>query len=130
MALDQQANEITAFPRLLEMLDPRGVLVIIDAIGCQKAIAGKIIDQGGNYVLAVKGNQTRLLSDIQETVAQALDGEFPRQQMAMSTINEKSPGRQEERTYTVITHRRVSAHVCQNSGQAENQVQLEFIPCP
>ena len=48
----------------------------IDAIGCQKAIAKKVVDGGGDYVLVVKGNQERLLADIQETVGRALDGEL------------------------------------------------------
>ena len=103
VAVDGKSNEITAIPQLLELLDLHGALVTIDAIGCQKAIAGKIIDQGGDYVLAVKGNQERLLSDIQETVGKALDGEFAKHQVAMITTQEQGHGRQEERTYTVIT---------------------------
>lgn len=76
----------------------------IDAIGCQKALAGKIIDKGGDYVLAVKGNQERLLSDIQETVGRALDDEFAKHQVAMITTIDEGHGRHEQRTYTVITN--------------------------
>jgi len=104
VAVDGKSNEITAIPQLLELLDLKGALVTIDAIGCQKAIAGKIIDKGGDYVLAVKGNQERLLSDIQETVGKALDGEFAKHQVAMITTVDEGHGRQEQRTYTVITN--------------------------
>lgn len=52
----EKSNEITAIPRLLELLDLEGALVTIDAIGCQKDIAEKIVAQGGDYVLAVKEN--------------------------------------------------------------------------
>ena len=74
VAVEGKGNEITAIPKLLELLDLHGALVTIDAIGCQKKIAKKIVDRGGDYVLVVKANQERLLQDIQETVAKALDG--------------------------------------------------------
>src|SRR5262249_24881238 len=77
VAVAGMGNEITAMPKLLELLDLDGALVTIDAIGCQKSIAKKIVDRGGDYVLVVKANQERLLSDIQETVSKALDGELP-----------------------------------------------------
>lgn len=55
-----KSNEITAIPRLLEVLDITGCIVTIDAMGCQKAIAGKIIDKKGDYVLGLKANQETL----------------------------------------------------------------------
>src|SRR5436190_141683 len=60
VAVDKKSNEITAIPALLELLDLKGALVTIDAMGCQKAIAQKIIDQGGHYALTVKENQGHL----------------------------------------------------------------------
>ena len=65
VAVDGKSNEITAIPQLLALLDLNGALVTIDAIGCQKAIAKQIVAGGGDYVLVVKGNQERLLEDIQ-----------------------------------------------------------------
>src|SRR5947209_16419664 len=62
VAVDAKSNEITAIPALLELLDVRGALVTIDAMGCQKAIARKIIDGGGDYILTVKDNQEHLLA--------------------------------------------------------------------
>lgn len=60
LAADQKSNEVTAIPRLLELLDLRGATVSIDAAGCQKAIARKIVEAGGGYLLAVKDNQKGL----------------------------------------------------------------------
>ena len=57
VAVDGKSNEITAIPELLKLLDLKGALVTIDAIGCQTAIAKKIVAGGGDYVLVVKGNQ-------------------------------------------------------------------------
>jgi predicted transposase YbfD/YdcC len=60
----EKSNEITAIPALLEQLDVRGCIVTIDAMGCQSRIAKKIIERGGEYLLAVKGNQETLREDI------------------------------------------------------------------
>ncbi len=62
-AVDGKSNEITAIPELLDMLDVRGAIVSIDAMGTQKAIAAKIVGKGADYVLALKGNQTSLHDD-------------------------------------------------------------------
>jgi predicted transposase YbfD/YdcC len=62
-AVDGKSNEITAIPELLDMLDLKGVIVSIDAMGTQKAIAARIVEKGGDYVLALKGNQSSLHED-------------------------------------------------------------------
>jgi len=61
---DEKSNEITAIPQLLEMLEIKGCIVTIDAMGTQKKIAEKIIDKEGDYVLALKGNQETLHDDV------------------------------------------------------------------
>ena len=61
VAVDEKSNEIPAIPKLLELLDLNGALVTIDAMGCQKDIAAKIVAGGGDYVLTVKDNQPSLL---------------------------------------------------------------------
>ena len=61
---DAKSNEITAIPKLLEVLALAGRVVTIDAMGCQTAIAGAIHAKGGDYVLSLKGNQTRLHDDV------------------------------------------------------------------
>lgn len=104
VAVDGQSNEITAIPRLLDLLDLAGALVTIDAIGCQKAIAKRIVAGGGDYVLVVKGNQEHLLADIQQTVAQGLDGALPQGTVRQSRTREEGHGRREERLCVVIEH--------------------------
>src|SRR5919108_5022598 len=60
----EKSNEISAIPELLKLLELKGCIVTIDAMGCQKGIAAQIIDQGGDYVLALKGNQGQLHEDV------------------------------------------------------------------
>jgi predicted transposase YbfD/YdcC len=104
VAVEGKSNEIKAIPELLKLLDLKGALVTIDAMGCQKAIAQQIVDKGGNYLLAVKANQEHLLDDIQATVTKALDGELPQHQVATVTTRAEGHGRIEQRSYTVITN--------------------------
>ena len=60
VAVDAKSNEITAIPKLLELLDLRGATVTIDAMGCQREVAAAIVAKGGDYVLSLKGNQSAL----------------------------------------------------------------------
>ena len=64
IATDAKSNEITAVPKLLEMLSLKGTTVTVDALNCQRAIAQQIVDQGGDYALALKGNQGTLHADV------------------------------------------------------------------
>ena len=57
IATDAKSNEITAVPALLKLLSLKGTIVTTDAMSCQRAIAQQIVDQGGDYALALKGNQ-------------------------------------------------------------------------
>lgn len=104
VAVDGKSNEITAIPKLLALLDLKGALVSIDAIGCQKKIASQIVAGGGDYVLVVKSNQGRLLDDIQETVAQALDGALPAGVVRQSWTTDQGHGRQEKRGCVMVRH--------------------------
>ena len=65
--VDDKSNEITAIPKLLEALELSGTVVTIDAMGCQKAIAEKIVDKKADYVLAVKDNQGHLLEEVKDS---------------------------------------------------------------
>lgn len=65
--VDEKSNEITAIPKLLEMLDLEGAIITIDAMGCQREIAKGIIEKEANYVLAVKGNQGGLHEEMIES---------------------------------------------------------------
>ncbi len=69
--VEDKSNEIVAIPKLLELIDIKGATVTIDAIGCQKEIAGQIVRQGGNYVLAVKDNQSMLRQKVQALMTEA-----------------------------------------------------------
>ncbi len=102
VAVQDQSNEITAIPKLLELLELNGALVTIDAIGCQKGIAQRIVAGGGDYVLTVKDNQPNLFADIQECFGEALDNDF--EGLAHSTFQteDKGHGRREARCYHVI----------------------------
>ncbi len=75
VAVDTKSNEITAIPLLLELLDLKGCIVTIDAMGCQKEIASAIRGRDADYVLAVKDNQPSLHQAVQEAfLAYAEDG--------------------------------------------------------
>jgi predicted transposase YbfD/YdcC len=102
VAVDEKSNEITAIPKLLDLLDVQGAFVSIDAMGCQKEIAAKIRERGGDYVLTVKDNQPTLLEDIQEAFQYALDNKFAGLEYDEHETREKGHGRQERRSYTVI----------------------------
>src|ERR1043166_4242486 len=65
-ATEEKSNEITAIPHLLDLIAVEGCVVTIDAMGCQHKIAKKIIDRGGDYLLAVKENQPELEADVRE----------------------------------------------------------------
>lgn len=70
----EKANEIVAIPELLRLLDVRGVTVTIDAMGCQRAIAAQIVEQGAHYVLSVKDNHPTLHKQIEEAFDDAVEG--------------------------------------------------------
>ena len=64
VATEAKSNEITAVPKLLEMLSLKGTIVTADALNCQRTIAAKVVEKGGDYVLALKGNQGTLFEDV------------------------------------------------------------------
>ena len=74
--VDGRSNEITAIPELLRVLDVSGCIVTIDAMGCQKQIAANIIDEGADYLLAVKRNQPRLHDGVKDTFELARTSRF------------------------------------------------------
>jgi predicted transposase YbfD/YdcC len=96
VATADKSNEITAIPRLLELLDIRGASVTIDAMGCQKAIAQQIVDQEGDYVLAVKANQPTLHEGVQKLLEEVRSHPGPPRYDYQETT-EKGHGRIEVR---------------------------------
>jgi predicted transposase YbfD/YdcC len=73
---EDKSNEITAIPKLLDLLEVQGGIVTIDAMGCQKAIAESILDKGADYVLALKGNQGTLFEEVKCLFDSALQKNF------------------------------------------------------
>ncbi len=73
-ATEETSNEITAIPKLLELLELTGCIVTIDAMGCQTKIAAQIVNQGGDDVLGLKGNQSALHEQVKEFFATATAG--------------------------------------------------------
>ncbi len=100
--VDEKSNEITAIPRLLEMLELKGAIVTIDAMGCQKEIAAKVREREADYVLTVKGNQEHLEEDI-VTYFAALDESTRRnRKRSQTTRRSRGHGRVETRWYDAV----------------------------
>jgi predicted transposase YbfD/YdcC len=102
IAVADKSNEITAIPRLLQMLDLHGALVSIDAMGCQKDIAREIRDGKGHYLLALKDNQPTLYADVQLCFATARTNGYEGVSYDTYVTEEINHGRYEKREYTVI----------------------------
>jgi predicted transposase YbfD/YdcC len=101
-AVGEKSNEIVAIPRLLDMLAIEGAIVTIDAIGCQRAIAAKILDKKADYVLALKGNQTSLYDDVALFVTEQKANGFKDTPASRHQTVDGDHGRIETRTTTVI----------------------------
>jgi len=96
----EKSNEITAIPELLQLLEVSGTLVTIDAMGCQKEIADRIRDRGGDYVLAVKQNQPKLYERVEKAINEALEEDA--ENLDEYQTVEKGHGRRETRTYAIV----------------------------
>lgn len=99
VATSEKSNEITAIPQVLELVDVKGAIVTIDAMGCQTAIAAKIVDGGGDYVLPVKGNQGGLEQAVTDFFADHLEDDFSRVKVSRWETTETHHGRVEKRSY-------------------------------
>ncbi|MFV8423387.1 ISAs1 family transposase, partial [Vibrio parahaemolyticus] len=98
----EKSNEITAIPELLKLLDINGNLVSIDAMGCQTEIAKQIVEQGGDYLLAVKGNQESLAKAVREALSSAT-------KQSPKIDIEAGHGRAEAREYHVLSAKEIAA---------------------
>jgi predicted transposase YbfD/YdcC len=101
VATEEKSNEITAIPELIDQIDVKGATVTIDAMGCQKEIAKKIIAAGGDYVLAVKDNQPTLHQAIKAFFDEHLDDDLRTVRHRRHETCETSHGRRDERYYYV-----------------------------
>lgn len=100
---EEKSNEITAIPSLLETIDVKGATVTIDAMGCQKEIATKIIDGKGAYILSLKGNQGNLHEDVKLSFDDADPKILSSRIGASHTTVDGDHGRVEEREHWVAT---------------------------
>lgn len=101
VVVDEKSNEITAIPKLLQILEISGCLVTIDAMGCQTEIAREIVEAQADYVLAVKGNQPTLHGGISEFFLNHLEDDFARVDVSRHEKRERGHGREEHRSYYV-----------------------------
>jgi predicted transposase YbfD/YdcC len=97
--VDSKSNEITAVPKLVEILELTGAIVTLDAMGCQKEIAAKIREKRADYVLAVKENQPHLHEDLSRHLNEVLDDEKTLPASQRYETIEKNRGRLEQRFY-------------------------------
>jgi len=101
VVVDEKSNEITAIPKLLQILEISGCLVTIDAMGCQTEIAKTIVDSRADYLLMAKNNQPTLAKGISDFFVDHSQDDFARVELRRHTTDEKGHGRQEHREYVV-----------------------------
>ncbi|QDU93265.1 Transposase DDE domain protein [Lignipirellula cremea] len=99
LATDEKSNEITAIPELLENIEVQGAVVTIDAAGCQREIARKIIDGHGDYLLALKGNQGKLYEAVTDYILLHMENDFADIPARRFTETLHGHGRVDEITY-------------------------------
>ena len=99
VACEEKSNEITAIPALLRLVDIRGAIITIDAMGTQKAIAAQIVEGGADYVLALKGNQETLHEAVVGHILDQWEDDFARVKARRLQTQETGHGRDETRTY-------------------------------
>jgi len=99
---EKKSNEITAIPKLLDMIDVQNCTVTIDAMGCQKEIAKKIIQNKANYILALKGNQGTLKDDVELFFQDCIKTDFKNLNYNFYSSTEKAHGRIEIRNVYVV----------------------------
>jgi predicted transposase YbfD/YdcC len=100
--VNEKSNEITAIPALLDMLDVNGAIVTIDAMGCQKAIAAKIVEKNAEYILALKGNQSAMHNDVKTLVDEQRQRNFVDVTTTAHETVDGDHGRIETRRFIVI----------------------------
>jgi len=113
---DDKSNEITAIPKLLQLLEVKGCIVTIDAMGCQRAIAAQIIQRGGDYVLALKGNQPGLYEAVRQFFDDAQARHFNGIPHRYHETVDGDHGRVEVRRYWTGRSARLVSPPCQMEG--------------
>jgi predicted transposase YbfD/YdcC len=99
VACEEKSNEITAIPELLRLVDVKGTIITIDAMGTQKAIAAQIVDREADYVLALKGNQETLHQAVIDYMDEQAKNDFATCKARRHLTHETGHGREEIRSY-------------------------------
>jgi len=99
VACAEKSDEITAIPELLRLVDIKGAIITIDAMGTQKSIAGQIIEGEADYVLALKGNQETLHQAVIDHICEQWEDDFARVKARRHQTKGSGHGREETRTY-------------------------------
>ena len=102
VATDEKSNEITAIPEVLKLVDLRGAIITIDAMGTQTAIAQQIVEGKADYVLALKGNQGSLYQAATDYIEEQMQTDFADVDVRRHTTTETGHGRAETRTYVQL----------------------------
>lgn len=102
VACGEKSNEITAIPELLKLVDTRGAIITIDAMGTQTAIAQQIVAGGADYVLALKGNQETLHQGVVDYLDEQIESDFANVEARRHTTKETGHGREETRIYVQL----------------------------
>jgi len=102
LKVNEKTNEITAIPKLLEILDLAGCIITIDAMGCQKEIARTIIDKNADYVLALKGNQGTLHENVQLFFQDQIERDFAETDVDACRTVDNDHGRVDVRQYWTV----------------------------
>ena len=103
LKVNEKTNEITAIPKLLEILDLAGCIITIDAMGCQKEIAKTIIDKNADYVLALKGNQGTLHENVQLFFQDQIERDFAETDVDAYRTVDSDHGRVDVRQYWTVS---------------------------
>ncbi|RUT67693.1 ISAs1 family transposase [Flavobacterium cupreum] len=105
LSTDTKSNEITAIPKLLDMLDVSGSTVTIDAMGCQVGIAAKIVEKGAHYLLGLKGNQGKLAEQVEDFFDIAERERYRNLDAVEDIVHDKGHGRVETRRCVALPAR-------------------------
>lgn len=116
VATDNKSNEITAIPLLLDMLDLKGALITLDAMGCQKDIANQITQNKGDYVLALKGNQGQMHEAVVDYFETAQAADFAQVDLQYKQTLDSGHGRIETRSHYLVTDLRTMPETKQWKG--------------
>ena len=100
--VDDKSNEITAIPELLDLINIENCIITIDAMGCQKEIAKKIVEKKGHYCFAVKENKKNFYSDIKDYFEFALNDNLEKEKLISYVTTDKDHGRIERREHYIV----------------------------